>query len=412
MLGRMIIALRQADWLDQSRARGYRVVLVIMLFGGAAGWILLSRHGVDRAGKPLGTDFLAFWSAARLALAGTPEAAWNLARLAATERAAMPVDPGASSFLYPPPFLLVCLPFGSIPYFIALPLWLTLTGVSYFAVIRRWLPAHCGAILTIAAFPAVMTNLGHGQNGFLTAALLGSGLWLLDRRPLVAGLLLGALIIKPQIALAVPVLLVAGGHKRASLAAVISAATFCAAATFCFGGRVWSAFLNGAGLGRAILDHGLVEPEKMVSSFAALRVLHAAPAVAYSGQMLVAAIAALALIRLARARAAPAGGAAALTVAVTLLMSPFLLDYDLTATAIPLAWLFSEGMRRGFRPWEKSTLALSYILPLIARPLALATGLPTAPLILGMLAVAVARAALPERETAKPPARSKATAFG
>ena len=412
MLGRMIIALRQADWLDPSRARGYRLVLALVLFGGAIGWILLSRHGIDRAGKPLGTDFLAFWSAARLALAGTPDAAWNIVHIAAAERAAMPVDPGPSSFLYPPPFLLVCLPFGLLPYFIALPLWLALTGAAYFAAVRFWLPGHRGAILTIAAFPAVMSNLGHGQNGFLTAALLGSGLWLLDRRPFVAGLLLGALVIKPQIALAVPILLLTGGYGRTMLAALGSAATLCAAATFCFGWGVWSAFLDGAGLGRAILDHGLVEPEKMVSSFAALRVLHASPALAYAGQILVATIAVPALVRVGRAQRISPGGAAAFTVAVTLLITPFLLDYDLTAAAIPLAWLFSDGLRRGFRPWEKSALLAGYILPLIARPLALATGLPIAPLILAALAIIIARAALSGQEATQPSARPEAAAFG
>jgi len=396
MIGRLVLALRDADWFDQSRARAYRTLLAFILLGAAFAWVLLSRHGIDLAGKPLGTDFLAFWSAARLALAGTPEAAWNLTQITATERAAMPVDPGASSFLYPPPFLLACLPFGQLPYFAALPLWLMLTGATYFAAVRLWLPVHRGTILTIAAFPAVVSNLGHGQNGFLTAALLGGGLWLLDRRPWIAGLLLGALVIKPQLALAVPILLLAGGHKRALLAALASAATLCLAATFCFGVQVWQAFFDAAPLGRNILDHGLVEPGKMVSPFAAFRVLHAPAALAYSAQILVAAAAGLAVAYLARTRNVPAGGQAAFAVAATLLMSPFLLDYDLTAAAIPLAWLFAESLRRGFRPWEKSVLALAYVLPLVARPIALATGVPIAPFILAALALAVARAAFPD----------------
>ena len=276
-----------------------------------------------------------------------------------------------------------------------MPLWLALTGAAYFAAVRLWLPVHRGMVVTIAAFPAVMGNLGHGQNGFLTAALLGGGLWLLDRRPGVAGLLLGALVIKPQLALAVPILLLVGGHRRALLAALASAATLCLGATLCFGMQVWRAFFEAAPLGRANLDQGLVEPGKMVSLFAAFRLLQATLALAYSAQILVAAIAGLALACLARTRDAAAGGQAAFAVSATLLMSPFLLDYDLTAAAIPLAWLFSEGVRRGFRPWEKSVLALGFLLPLVARPIALATGVPIAPLILAALALTVARAAFP-----------------
>jgi hypothetical protein len=402
MIGRLIPALRNADWLDRSRARAYRALLALILLGGAVAWVLLSRHGIDLAGKPLGTDFIAFWSAAQLALAATPEAAWNIAQISATERAAMPVDPGTTSFLYPPPFLLACLPFGQLPYFAALPLWLALTGAAYFAAIRLWLPAHRGRLLTIAAFPALVSNLGHGQNGFLTAALLGGGLWLLGRRPWIAGLLLGALVIKPQIALAVPILLIAGGHGRALGAALTSACALCLTATFCFGVQIWRAFFAAAPLGRAILDNGLVEPEKMVSLFAALRVLHASPALAYSAQIMVAMVAGCAVVYLARARCVPAEGQAAFAVAASLLMSPFLLDYDLTAAAVPLAWLFSEGVRRGFRPWEKSMLALAYVLPLIARPLALGVGLPVAPLILAALALTVARAAFADPEHARP----------
>jgi hypothetical protein len=45
--------------------------------------------------------------------------------------------------------------------------------------------------------PAAFIIIGHGQNGFLTAALLGGALHLLDRRPWLAGLLIGGLAYKP-----------------------------------------------------------------------------------------------------------------------------------------------------------------------------------------------------------------------
>ena len=76
-------------------------------------------------------------------------------------------------------------------------------------------PAGRGDILLLAlAFPAVLVNLGHGQNGFLTAALLGGALVVLDRRPIVAGILFGLLVYKPQFGLMIPLALVAGGHWR------------------------------------------------------------------------------------------------------------------------------------------------------------------------------------------------------
>ena len=64
-------------------------------------------------------------------------------------------------------------------------------------------------LLIAAAFPAVFVNIGHGQNGFLTAALLGGALHLLDRRPWLAGVLIGLLAYKPQFGVLIPIALLA-----------------------------------------------------------------------------------------------------------------------------------------------------------------------------------------------------------
>lgn len=53
-------------------------------------------------------------------------------------------------------------------------------------------------LLLAVAFPAVLINIRHGQNGFLTAALLGGALAVLERRPLLAGILFGLLAYKPR----------------------------------------------------------------------------------------------------------------------------------------------------------------------------------------------------------------------
>lgn len=393
MLPQLLPALRDAHWLGADRARAYRLLLGLTCLGASAAWLLLSHDGIDPAGRPLGTDFLAFWSAARLALAGTPAAAWDLARIGAVERGAFTVDPGLSSFLYPPPFLLVCLPFGTLPYPAALAAWLLLTGAAWLLALRCWLPERRGEWLTAAAFPAVLVNLGHGQNGFLTAALLGGGLWLVGQRPWLAGAVLGAMICKPQLALALPVLVLAGGHWRVLGGAVAGSGALCLLALAMFGPQAWLAFLQAASLGEAILEHGLVQPGKMVSLYAAARLVGMPHWASLVIQLSGALAAALLLLRVVRTRGIVVDATAALTAACTVLMSPFLLDYDLMLTAIPLGWLFVQGLRHGFAPWDKLVLAAAYLLPLIARPVAMATGVPLAPFVLWALALAVARAA-------------------
>ena len=86
------------------------------------------------------------------------------------------------------------LPFvvAAVPYAWGLAIWLVASFAAYLAAIRAILPRQ-GTLLVAAAFPAVFVNVGHGQNGFLTAALLGGALHWLDRRPWLAGVLIGLL---------------------------------------------------------------------------------------------------------------------------------------------------------------------------------------------------------------------------
>jgi hypothetical protein len=50
-----------------------------------------------------------------------------------------------------------------------------------------------------------------------------------------------------------------------------------------------------------------------------------------------------------------------------------------------------SGLKDGFRPWEKITALVVFILPLFARSLALNLHLPLAPLVLLVFYVMVAR---------------------
>jgi hypothetical protein len=57
----------------------------------------------------------------------------------------------------------------------------------------------------------------------------------LDRRPLLAGLLVGLLTIKPQLGVLIPVLLIASGRWRVFTVATVTALALAAAAVMLFG---------------------------------------------------------------------------------------------------------------------------------------------------------------------------------
>jgi hypothetical protein len=276
-----------------------------------------------------------------------------------------------------------------LPYLAALAAWLAATGALYARMARAWLGARLGW-MPIFAFPAVLTNLGHGQNGFLPAVLFGAGALWLEERPILAGLCLGALCYKPHLGLMIPVALVIAGRWKTIAGAAFAVVALAAGSLAVLGADAWRGFLADSGLARAALEQGLVGDAKMQSAFSAVRLWGGPVWLGYGVQALVAAAAAAALLWLQR-RAPKSGAQGPAMIVAALIASPFLLDYDLVILAAPLAWLLREGRRTGFRDWEKITLAAAFVLPAVSRTLASGAHLPLAPFVLAALLAVVVR---------------------
>jgi alpha-1,2-mannosyltransferase len=379
--------LRDAPWATPQRLRMYAILLALAHGAALAALLFMARSGVDARGEPLGSDFVSFWTAGRMALRGHAAAVYDPGAHQAAERAAFGNFPGWYAFFYPPVFLLVCAPLGALPYFAALAVWLGASFAAMAATLRT-LSRRLVTPLALAAFPAVFATLGHGQNAFLTTALLAGAALNLDRRPFLAGALLGCLGFKPQLALLAPVALLLTGHWRALAGMAASGLALAALATLAFGLDAWTAFLAETPLTRATLERGLVDPAKMTSVFAAVRVLGGGVELAYLAQG-AAALAALAAL----ARARPENGRALIALVATLacLTTPFLLDYDLAILIVPIVVLADDALATGFSPFEKTALAAAFVLAEVARPLALGLHLPIAPLVVAALAAASIR---------------------
>jgi alpha-1,2-mannosyltransferase len=382
--------LSDAAWLTPERARAYRRVMLAVMVVIGLGWVGLSHHGLDPTGKPLGTDFVSFWTAARMAIAGQSAAVYEPALHAAAEHAAFADVASYFAFFYPPVFLLLCLPLAALPYFGALVVWLGLTGLVYWRSLRAIWPQGGTALI---AFPAVFIDIGHGQNGLLTAALFASALTLLDRRPVLAGMALGCLIYKPQFLLAAPLVLLAARCWWALLGLVLSGLALVVMSAAVFGVGTWRAFLATTTLAREALEQGLMGFEKLQSVFGAVRLLGGGVGFAYALQGVMAAGVLICLIRLAIRRPPGTALMAALAAAAPLI-TPFVLDYDLLVLAAPLAWMMRGALRTGFAAWEKSALAAGFALPLVSRTFAGFALLSLGPVVLlAVFAVVVARGA-------------------
>lgn len=391
MSARLISFLRDAEWLDARRAQAYALILLCVTAIGFAIGIVLSKGLIDPTGKPLGTDFMSFYAAGKLVLEGHPADPWTPAAHQAAEDAIFGKPLGYWAFFYPPPYLLICIPLALLPYGAALIVWSASTATAFVTLARRWVAQiDAKTLIPVLAFPALWVNLGNGQNAALTTAIWLGGALLLDRRPFIAGLILGCLAIKPQLAIAIPFVLAAGNRWKSFAGAVVSALGLCALAWLVVGTDGYMAFLNNGALARSTLE-GLVDPAKMQSLFAALTLWRAPSGIAYTIHIILALAVLVAVILIMRKHRPDGAATGALMAATSLGLTPFLLDYDLLVLALPLGWLAVQGIRRGFLPWEKIILLAAYVSPLVTRPLAQNLHLPLGPVVLLLVFWAVVR---------------------
>ena len=179
----MIETIATGEWLTERRITAVATMMLIATIASLA-VLFAGAHGtLDALGRPLGTDFSNVWTAGWMADHGRAALAWDWPAHHAVQ-VATHHDPTVPFYgwHYPPPFLLVAALLATMPYVPALIVWQAATLMPALLLVRRIVPGRRTLLVALAA-PVVLVCLGHGHNGFLSAALLGGGLLLLDRRP-------------------------------------------------------------------------------------------------------------------------------------------------------------------------------------------------------------------------------------
>ena len=373
--------LASGNWLTAARLRAYCLILIALAVI-ALGALLATSKGLnDYQGRPLGTDFSNVYAAGKYVLEGKSAAPYDWPLQHKKEQEIFGEQTPFYGWHYPPIFLFLAAALALLPYLAALAVWQASTLALYLLSIRAILP-RAAIWLPALAYPAVLINIAHGHNGFLTAALIGGGLYLLRSKPVAAGILLGLLIYKPQFGVLIPLALAAGGYWRAFVAAGLTVLALCAASYVAFGIETWDAFRDSMTLTREIvLEKGDTGFHKIQSVFAAVRLLGGSAGLAYAAQGIVFVTVAAFVFRLWRGNRVFALKAAAL-IAGSMLATPYLLDYDLMIAAPAIAFLAGHGLNKGFAPYEKSLLVFVFIAPLLSRAIAEHMLLP-----LGLIAV-------------------------
>jgi hypothetical protein len=313
------------------RLVGNACALVVLA---AAAWqfVLNVRHPADR-------DFLSVWGAAQMALASKPWLAYDNAALHALQSTVASFGgPGEMTFPYPPAYLLLVAPFGLLSFPAGMIAWSLCTATFFLFAARRLMPQSGWLAL---AFPAAFATAAIGQNGFVMAGIFMAGLMLLERRPFTAGLVLGCLVLKPQLALLLPVALLAGRHWKPIAGAAISVIGIFLLGLALFGTVTTEAWIHQLPLYGRIGRDGLVGWSKLASVYAAGRQagLEAGPALMLHFSVLMAA--AVAVWRIWRSKAGDGAKVAILSAAAPL-ASPYVFYYDQLILIPAIFWLVRQ----------------------------------------------------------------------
>ncbi len=384
--------LRDAPWITGERARAYAFGLIGAYLTLAIIGVLQGIWLIQQDGDFVEGDFIAFWSAGRMAMNGQAAAAYDWAAHHAVQVVAVGHEfEGFFAWHNPPGFFFLAVPFALPPYVPAWLLFVAVTGALYVVGFVRVLPVRGAWMLALAA-PASFLCMLAGQLGFLIAALMAAWLVLLDRRPVLAGAALGLLTIKPQFGLLFPLLLIGTGRWRVFFAAAATTLLLALAAGLVFGWESWSAFIASfTGETVGLLRRGGSDWAKLQSLYASFQritgieglamALHGICALAIAGAVLW-------LWRLptsigVRGASAIAGG---------FLITPYAYVYDATVVVLAAAFLAREALARGALPWERLGLVVAAALP-VTNFVVGSFATPAAMLLILVLAIRRARLA-------------------
>jgi hypothetical protein len=364
-------------FLSKKRISGYARIFIsaYLLIWGC--WILTGSGLLDRTGKPIGADFLVFWSASSMALEGDPASVYDFPKFYKIEQT---IANYPNPWVYPPTYLLMVLPLSLLPYLPSYIVWILSTFCIYLIVIRRIAPHSITTWLALA-YPGTFQNIVHGQNGFLSTTLLGGGLLLLDNFPLTAGILFGLLSYKPHFAILVPIALAAGKYWKPLAAMLVSSVCLIFLSVIALGWRTWVAFYNNISSPIMIITQEKSLWMKMPTTFSSFLLAGFDLSLAGILQGFVT-LGAVIIVAWVWYKEAPLYIRGSVLISGTLLFTPYAFYYDLSLLALPLAWLGWECFQGGWELMERSILILIWLLPFVAPVIAIALGFQISPILI------------------------------
>ena len=336
-----------SDTTERLRLLTWAAVALFVAYGAVYLAGLDFAHAIPRDGKlhVVGRDFLNFWMYGRAAFEAHPERYYDLwTYFAATDAITGPGYP-QQLWSYPPTLMLLAAPFGLLAYLPALALW-TAIGIPVFILGLRLWTRDSRYIVPLLLSPAAIFGLVSGQLALVaTAAMLAVLRWR-ETRPLLAGMILGLLTLKPQLGLFFPVMLIATRSWRVVGAAAATAIALALLTAVIWGSDVWLAYVT----------HGIANQSQILTDSENLSELHMATLfinarsaglsiAAASVVQAIASLLAVVLVWITFSRRPPAGDlrANAIFLASATFGTPYMMSYDTLPLVVAMVLLMPTG---------------------------------------------------------------------
>ncbi len=332
---------------DRMRLLWIGAGLLLLVFVPAYLLTLAPGYGIPRDGTSLvvGRDFLNIWMYGRAAWAENPAQYYDMERYLSALGPVVGAGYPGQLWSYPPVALLIAAPFGLLPYLPALALWLLVNIVAFIAALRLW-TRDWRIIVLLLCSPAALLALMSGQFALMAAAVVLTVLRWRDSRPIMAGVLLGLLLVKPQIALFFPLLFLVTGNVRAFVAAACSTLGLAALVALIWGVDIWRVYLESGIANQSLV---LSDPDHLAGPFMPtlfmnLRVADVPVPIASALQSALAFIAAVIVWRRFRQRPDAHDPAANLVfLACAISATPYILSYDTLSFAAMAIFFLNMG---------------------------------------------------------------------
>jgi hypothetical protein len=385
------------------------LMLCAMCLTAQAGANLIKYFHELSDGSRFGGDFVGFWNAAHRVRHGEIAAIYDpdtWQRILSNTTGPVSI----SWFVYPPFTLFGLWPLGNATYNEAVLAWSLVPLAFFFALTvllakrsglgvgvnpaceNNWSRRQAYAVLVACSLPFLSANLFSGQTGTLIAVFFLGAAYFLPTRPVLAGICIGFLAVKPQMGLLIPLALVASGQWRIVAAAATTVLSLIILSTIWLGAAVWTDYFRMSLLFGQFIGGGYDQIRQLaVGPYVSLQGAGMPAALAGFFHVVVTIAVMTAIIqafwrgKLNQQEMGKEDGRLdlrlALLAAGTLLVTPYSLSYDTPLLMLSIIPLFARSWRDGADGIELASLTTLLIMP-YAQILAVGIHVPFAFLVL------------------------------